>query len=264
MKNKASIKIQSEHALDKKIRDQYIHVLTHGASKNLIEHHVQLNAHRILDYGCGQGIGTEMLQKYFPKTQIFAVDNDFDLMQEAPRIEHVEYMSLSNISTIRNESMDLVYSKLFSSRAKDLGNQMRLLNQKLSPGGLLLVEDIRFLESHCSPSNFVFQQGLELFAQLRKIRGIHARPLQLILDNLARNNYRIGQVIYHRPTFLIGEKRRILSLAIKSHADVLIKANLMSYDELKQFLRSLIMIESSEEYILTLPGIHQIIARKCE
>lgn len=264
MKYTASTTMQTDDGNVQLIRNEYLHALTHQASKNLIENHVRPNIRQILIYGCVNGGGTQLMQSNFPAARLYVADSEVNLSLLEQNHELVFHMTFSDIHTISRGSIDLVYSKLFFSQTGNLEGHLKLLHQKLSPGGLLVIEDIQFDESHCSPSNFVFQQGLELFAQLKKIQGIDSSNLESILSNLESRHCNISQVIYHRPTFLIGQNRHMLSMGIHARADLVIKHKLMSEDKLGQFLLLLNKVEADEEHILTLPGIYQIVAQKQE
>ncbi|MFT3906734.1 MAG: malonyl-ACP O-methyltransferase BioC [Steroidobacteraceae bacterium] len=103
----------------------------------------RLEPQRILDLGCGTGLGSAALVKRFPRAQVMAVDLAPGMLREARR--HARWWKRfsricadANALPLADGSVDLIFSNLMLQWCDQPDRVFAELRRVLKPGGLLL------------------------------------------------------------------------------------------------------------------------------
>ena len=102
---------------------------------------VKLEPQRVLEVGCGPGIGTAELSKRYPKARILALDYSETMLREvrAPRFGRVRRIAGDAAAMpLADDAADLIYSNLMLPWCSDLGAVFREFQRVLRPEGVLM------------------------------------------------------------------------------------------------------------------------------
>ena len=98
---------------------------------------------RVIDAGCGTGLGSRQLQRRFPKAQVLGLDLSRPMLQQARRqrawLRPFQLLQ-GNVSALplATDSVDLIFSSLCLQWCADLPALFAEWQRVLRPGGLLL------------------------------------------------------------------------------------------------------------------------------
>ena len=101
---------------------------------------------RALEIGCGTGIGSRLIMKYFSPEKLISIDGNDELIAVACRkraCDAVEY-STQNIRALpfEDDQFDAVFDLADLHNSEDWREGLRELTRVLKPGGLLILEEI--------------------------------------------------------------------------------------------------------------------------
>lgn len=100
----------------------------------------------ILEIGCGQGVGTKLINKYFKPKKIVAIDLDTRMIRRAKRKIHQKHISfeIGNASRLKfpNESFDAIIDFGIIHHIPNWKDCLKELHRALKPGGQLILEDL--------------------------------------------------------------------------------------------------------------------------
>lgn len=100
----------------------------------------------ILEIGCGQGVGTQLIKTYFKPQRIQAIDLDPKMIQRAKRRikdSHVHF-EVGDASQLRfkDNSFDAIFDFGIIHHIPNWRDCLKELYRVLKPGGQLIMEDL--------------------------------------------------------------------------------------------------------------------------
>lgn len=100
----------------------------------------------VLEIGCGQGVGTRLINKYFQPVNITAIDLDPKMIQCAKKKvtdANVTFQK-GDVSklTFKNSSFDAVFDYGILHHVKNWKEALNELHRVLKPGGEIIMEDL--------------------------------------------------------------------------------------------------------------------------
>jgi 2-polyprenyl-6-hydroxyphenyl methylase/3-demethylubiquinone-9 3-methyltransferase len=105
--------------------------------ESVLEHIGQTGA-TALDYGCGSGMLTELLCRYF--TDVVATDlSDEMLTQTRKRYARVENVHVLEMTSLNSQQFDLILCSSVIEYVNDPVDFLVSLSRRLQPGGVLLI-----------------------------------------------------------------------------------------------------------------------------
>ena len=104
------------------------------------------NIRRALEIGCGNGVGTGLIMKYFSPDALFAVDRNDELITAALRTRSHESVAFSvqDVCALEFEdgSFDAVFDLADLHNIENWKRDLSELSRVLTPGGYLILEEI--------------------------------------------------------------------------------------------------------------------------
>lgn len=137
---------------------------------SLIERAGITTGQRCLDVGCGGGeVSLDLAAAVGPTGSVVGIDIDpvkVELARtdaEEAGVGNVEFRTGDLNAGLGEEEYDVVYARFVLWTLPDPARGIRPLLTALKPGGRLVVEDIDFAGSACSPDSEDFERYLEVF-----------------------------------------------------------------------------------------------------
>lgn len=101
---------------------------------------------KVLEIGCGQGVGTGLIKKYFKPSAIHAIDLDPKMIQRAKKKiqdKHITF-EVGDASNLRFEdaSFDAIFDFGIIHHIPNWREALKELNRLLKPEGQLILEDL--------------------------------------------------------------------------------------------------------------------------
>ncbi|MFA4872331.1 MAG: class I SAM-dependent methyltransferase [Patescibacteria group bacterium] len=123
-------------------------------SSRWLPHSSLVRAHpRILEIGCGSGRGTHALWKFYSPREIYGIDLDEQMIQNAKRFEKENvHFEIGNASQLEfpDNSFDAVFDSGVLHHLSDWRDCVRECYRVLNPGGVMYIMDFS-IETFTSP-----------------------------------------------------------------------------------------------------------------
>lgn len=223
---------------------------------------------KVLDVGCGIGLGTCELSKIMgANCKVVGIDSSKEQIKIAKKysdnynINNVEFYVLSaeNISKL-DPDFDLVYCRFLLNTIPNPQNVLAQMYKVLKPNGILACEEPHSMNNFfCYPPSNIFDEWYKAFEKLYYTSGkgftfdfsVGQRLCSWFEDlKIAIKVHRVVQPLLFTP----NEKHQ-LTLQISELAPVLIKTNLFSAKDVAILIENLTKFENDRNIVGFFPNL---------
>jgi len=100
----------------------------------------------VLEIGCGQGVGTKLINKYFRPKHICAIDLDKKMINRAKKKIHLSNVEFSvgdaNLLKFKDNTFDAIFDFGIIHHIPNWRKCLKELKRLLKPNGQLIIEDL--------------------------------------------------------------------------------------------------------------------------
>jgi SAM-dependent methyltransferase len=219
---------------------------------------------RCLDVGCGGGDVTAMLARLAPDGFVVGTDTDQTVLSLA-RAEAAD-AGLRNVEFRREDitrpadlgaAFDVIYARFVLTHLADPGDAVTTLRRRLTPGGVLIVEDIDFTGHFCYPPSGAFQRFVALYSRVVRARGADPDIGPRLPGLLAAAGLDDVGVRVVQPAGFSGDVAAIAPLTLEAIAASLQQLHLASPEEIDGTVRELWALVRDGHTLISLPRIVQ-------
>ena len=222
-----------------------------------------------LDVGCGGGdVTCELARRAAPAGRAVGIDMDGTKLaiarEEADRDAGlaVEYREGDVLTTEMAPEYDVVYVRFLLTHMADPEAAAARVVGGLSPGGVLIVEDIDFTGSFCHPANAAYDRYVELYTQAAWARGVDPNigprlPHLLVAAGCERLGVNVVQPAGMTPEGHEGDVKLVTPLTLENIADSAIAADLTTREEIDALVAELYRLAYDTTTVLAIPRIVQ-------
>jgi SAM-dependent methyltransferase len=224
---------------------------------------------RCLDLGCGGGDVTVELARRAPEGFAAGADLDeakLDLARAeaaSAGLRNIEFR-VDDVTAPRadDERFDVIYARFLLTHLPDPSQALANICDRLTPGGVLVVEDIDFTGHFCFPDSAAFWRYVELYSEAVRARGCDPNigprlPALLAEAGLGERGMNVVQ-----PAGFSGDVKSIAPITLEAIADSVLAAKLATRDELDATVDELYAFADAEGTVLSLPRIVQAWGRR--
>lgn len=238
-------------------------------TQKLFDRFEPLKGELAIDAGCGAGdVSFEIAERVGPGGRVVAFDLD-ETKLAAARAEadrrkggRVEFLRASVVEKWPAEGAGLVYVRFVMTHLPVPEALLFRAMEALSPGGMIIVEDIDFGGHFCDPPCPAFSRYGELYAEAAKQYGVDAfigRRLARMLDTAGFADVDSELV---QPYGRSGDVKQISSLTFAAISDAVTAAKLATANEVAAIRTELQAFAARPDTTLSLPRIFQVWGRK--
>jgi trans-aconitate 2-methyltransferase len=110
-------------------------------SRDLLAQVPLVEAHTVVDIGCGPGNSTELLAKRWPNANVIGIDTSADMLRQArERLPEQTFIEANVAHWVPPENVDVLFANAVFQWVPAHLKQLQRLLTKLSPGGVLAVQ----------------------------------------------------------------------------------------------------------------------------
>ena len=222
-----------------------------------------------LDAGCGGGdVTLELARRVGPRGRAIGVDIDGTTLRlareeaEEQGIRNVEFRVLDIQAQGAGSGFDVVYARFLLTHLADPAAVVAAFFNHLSPGGLVIVEDIDFSGCFTFPDSSAFRRYHELYCTVVRRRGgdpnIGPRLPSLLLDGDFQN----VDLAVVQPTGTQGEVKRLNPITMENIADAALADGLATRQEIDAIVQELYEFADNPRTVVGLPRIVQAWGRR--
>lgn len=215
---------------------------------------------RCLDAGCGGGDVARLLSERCPAGMVVGVDRD-PVKIELARAELGDRVDL-RVEDIADTvcdgaAYDVVYARFLLSHLPDAGDWVRRLSHLLSPGGVLVVEDLHISGSFCAPASAAHDQALRIYAETVRDHGGDPDigpqlPRHLLTAGLTGIGVNVVQ-----PAGLTGDAKQVIVLTQRAIADTAVASGILTWEEMNENIAELQAFVDRSDTVMTTAQIVQ-------
>lgn len=223
----------------------------------------------IMDAGCGGGdVSFELAQRAGSGGRVIGFDLDETKLaaarEEAGRrsVRHVEFHRSSVMEAWPAEQADLAYVRFVLTHIPVPEALLFRAMQALSPGGMIVVEDIDFAGHFCEPDCDAFYRYTELYETAAKRRGADAfigRRLARMLEIAGFAD--VGSLLV-QPYGRDGDMKEVTLMTLAAISDAVVASELATAQEMAELKAELQTFTARPDTVVSLPRIFQAWGRK--
>lgn len=224
-----------------------------------------------LDLGCGGGdVSFALAKRVGTAGRVVGIDVDETKIalarQEAKEkeISQVEFFASDIFGLERKQEFDAVYARFLLTHLHDPKAAIRVMQEQLVPGGMVMIEDIDFTGHFIYPENASFRRYVQLYTEGVILKGGDpniAPKLPVLLKDAGWERVGINVI---QPAGITGEVKRMAAITMENIADSLFSAGLASREEIDSIIQDLYHIAEDEHTVMSLPRIVQTWAYRPE
>jgi SAM-dependent methyltransferase len=224
---------------------------------------------RCLDVGCGGGDVTLELARLTPNGHVTGIDLDEAKLELArgesagTGISNVDYRREDLHETPSDtERYDFIYVRFVLTHLAGPAKGLAALCARLTPGGVIVVEDIDFSGHFCYPDSAAFRRYLELYTDAVARNGGDANigpRLPSLMGAVGLADIFMNVV---QPAGISGEAKLVGPITLEAIADSVLKAQLATREELDKTVDDLYAFAATEGTLLSIPRIIQAWGRR--
>ena len=217
-----------------------------------------------LDVGCGGGdVAFDLARMVGAEGKVVGVD--LDETKLAPARDEATAQQLGNVEFRKSEigasdwrpEFAVVYARFLLTHLPDPLSALKKLRQALTPGGILVVEDIDFRGSFCHPSSPAYWRYVELYTQAVQHGGADPNIGPRLPGLLREVGCEQVQMHVVQPAGLEGEVKLVAPLTLENIADNVVTAGLASCAEVDQVVAELYEFARDPRTVIGLPRVVQ-------
>ena len=238
----------------------------HESTTALLERVGAGSASRCLDVGCGGGHVSRLLASLVGSGgYVVGVDLDPSVLElaradaQAAGLANIEFRQ-SDASDI-DGPYDLAYARFLLSHVSDAAGVVGAMVSAVRSGGRIVVEDIDFMGSFCSPPSPAYERYVELYRATVSRRGGDADIGPRLPGMLHEAGLQDVAVSVVQPCGLSGDAKVISPVTLERIADSVLAEGIADAEELGQVIAELYEYEANPATIMSLPRVVQAWAR---
>jgi SAM-dependent methyltransferase len=154
-------------------------------------------------------------------------------------------------------AFDLVYARFLLTHLTDPGATVRLLYARLTPGGVLIVEDIDFAGHFCHPPSPAFDRYLDWYVRAAERRGVDPNIGPRLPGLLRDSGLESLDMNVVQPAGIDGEAKLTAPITLEAIADAVIASGLCEVAEMEQTVDELYEFARRTDTVMSLPRIVQ-------
>ena len=110
-------------------------------SRDLLAQVPLVDAHKVVDIGCGPGNSTELLVRRWPSANVVGIDTSAEMLRQArERLPQQTFIEANVAHWVPPENVDVLFANAVFQWVPAHLKQLQRLLTKLSPGGVLAVQ----------------------------------------------------------------------------------------------------------------------------
>jgi ubiquinone/menaquinone biosynthesis C-methylase UbiE len=225
------------------------------------------NGLRVADIGCGSGhVSCWIATQVAPDGYVAGYDINGPAIAAAKeearyhQLNNVEFGEASVYALPRHEpKFDLVYSRLLVDDLADKEHALRLMCERVKPGGILACEVMDMCSSYCHPRSAAFDRLVEFYLTFAKeYRGKEqdfARNMFMHFQDIGLESVQVGIV---QPVFYGPRLKRYLAFMVEEFVPAAIQMNLTTQEEGEHLATEIRALVQDERCIMAGGRIFQV------
>ena len=238
-------------------------------TERLLDRFEPLGELTVIDAGCGGGdVSFELAERVGPNGRVIGFDLDeiklASAREEAEQrnASHVEFYKGSVMEKWPAEGAALVYVRFVLTHLPVPEALLFRAMEALSPGGMIVVEDVDFGGHFCDPDCPAFSRYSELYAEAARQRGADAFIGRRLARMLATAGFADVDSALVQPYGRSGEVKLVSSLTFAAIGDAIVAAQLATAGEVAKLKAELQAFAARPDTTLALPRVFQAWGRK--
>jgi ubiquinone/menaquinone biosynthesis C-methylase UbiE len=225
---------------------------------------------RCLDVGCGGGdLSRDLARLVGPRGRVVGFDVDTVKLAAArdetaaAGITNVEFHAADVVDgELPAPGFDLVYARFLLTHLREPQRAVERLCGLLSPGGLMIVEDIDYSGSFSHPESWAMSAYVSLYRRAALARGVDPDIGPRLPGLLESAGLAPAAMHVVQPAGLRGEVKLMSALTMAAIADAVVAAGLATAEEIGRVVDELYRVARDETTVLSAPRIVQAWGRK--
>jgi len=219
---------------------------------------------RFLDLGCGGGhVSLLAASLVKPDGAVTGVDLDatkLDLARETAAglgADNVRFVNGNAADATENESYDFAYARFLLTHLGDPLAVLRVMQDSLKPGGIVVVEDIDASGSFCYPESAHYERFVELYRTVVRRKGGDPDIGPKLPSWLRRAGFAEIQVGMVQPLHLEGDHKHLMLSTLENIAEPVIAEGLATEEEVRGTIEGLTAFTLDPTTVVAMPRIVQ-------
>ncbi|MDQ3988228.1 MAG: methyltransferase domain-containing protein [Actinomycetota bacterium] len=216
-----------------------------------------------LDVGCGGGhVSLDLARLVGPTGSVVGIDLDAQILElarsdaTAAGVTNVTYR-LGAADTLDGGPYDVAYARFLLSHVGDPGGVVTAMTKVVTPGGVVIVEDIDDTACFCYPDSPAYRRSIELYRETVGLRGGNsgigpALPTRLRTAGLQSIGVNVVQ-----PVALDGPFKLAAYLTLERIATAVVDEGVATHAEVQELLAELLVFIEDPTTLLSVPRIVQ-------
>ncbi len=226
----------------------------------LLRHAGVSRGQRCIDIGCGGGhVSQELARRVGSDGSVVGVDLDETVLElaradaQAAGLHNVEFR-VGKAQQIDGGPYDVAYARFLLSHVEEPLSVVRATAEAVNPGGTVIVEDIDFSGSFCSPPCPAYQRYVDLYRETVRRRGGNADIGPLLPSILQAAGLRNVAVAVVQPCGLEGDAKLVSPLTLARIANSVVAEGVTTTNEVNQTISALYAYHADPTTIMSLPA----------
>ncbi|MFA1626926.1 class I SAM-dependent methyltransferase [Rhizobium mongolense] len=234
-----------------------------------LAHATPMAGKRVLDLGCGGGDVTLELAR-FAGSDGCVLGLDFDPVKVAIAQDEATVAGLTNVRYcvgdaqspdifgILGAPFDIVYARCFLSHLTEPDAVLRHIRDALAPNGQLLVEDVDFGNSFCTPKSWAFDLYVDLYQRAARRRGADPEMGASLGQRLASAGFKVARRSWTQPTGCERKIKLLSALSLEAIAESVVVDGVVSSDIVSSAVDELYRLAEDSTTVMSTPRIVQV------
>ena len=219
---------------------------------------------RFLDLGCGAGhVSLEAARLVGGDGTVTGIDLDQAKLELARKsaaqldLNNLRFLYGHAIEVARAASHDFCYARFLLTHLSDPLAVLNAMRDALTPGGIVVVEDINMTGSLCYPQNPHFRRAIELYSSVVRRRGGDPDIGYKLPGLLRQAGFEAIQVNVVQPLYLDGEHKKLVLTTTELIREPVLAEGLAGRDELDRTIEGLAAFTADPTTLISLPRVFQ-------
>jgi ubiquinone/menaquinone biosynthesis C-methylase UbiE len=225
---------------------------------------------RCLDVGCGGGdVTADLARLVGPEGCLIGVDFD-EAKLELARSEAAS-AGLTNVTFEQRDILagelpvtgfDLVYSRFLLTHLREPRRAVERMRDLLTPGGLLVVEDIDFSGHFIHPPSEAFAAYVDLYRRAARLRGADSDIGPRLPGMLQSAGMESVEMQVAQPAGLRGEVKLVAAITMEAIADAVMAGGLATRERIEATVAELYRLARDDVTVMSVVRVVQAWGRK--
>jgi ubiquinone/menaquinone biosynthesis C-methylase UbiE len=223
---------------------------------------------KVLDLGCGNGSVSHLMAGIVGESgQVIGIDIDKKIIelagQHTSSLKNLEFRVMDvNSASDLDCDFDFIYMRFLLSHLQNPLDLITFAKSHLKDGGILAVEDVDFTGHFCFPESEAFDKYVEWYTKTAISKGVDPYIGKKLVILFQKAEFKDLDFYVINPAFHSGIGKLVSTLTLQNIAASVIANGIASESEVNQVAAEFEKYTFSDETIVSLPRIMQVIGKK--